>query len=220
MLLDRYDHRGLGDEGGRRRERRVWAPSPPCSMGDGDDDPLFLQVKQAEASVLERVPDAEPPAEHGERVVTGQRRLQAVSDILLGWIVGEQGRHWYVRQLQDQKAGAVIEAMTIDDLTTWGELCAWALARGHARSGDPPTIAAYLGDGRGVRATRSATSPTAYADQTERDLTRHSRPPSRAAGSRPRRGSEVAPPTGGPPIRRLLGFGPTRALRESGDDHD
>ena len=134
----------------------------------GDDDPLFLQFKEAEASVLERflVPSAEPSP--GARVVAGQRRLQATSDILLGWATGPLGRHWYVRQLQDQKGSAVIDAMTAEDLTTWGELCGWALARGHARSGEPAAIAGYL-----------RTDPTfehalaqfaaAYADQNEQD---------------------------------------------------
>ncbi len=114
--------------------------------GVGEDDPLFLQVKVAEASVLERFVEASPYASHGERVVTGQRRLQATSDILLGWTVGEHGRHIYVRQLQDQKGVAVVEAMTVDDLETWGQLCAWALARGHARSGDPAMIAGLPGE--------------------------------------------------------------------------
>jgi uncharacterized protein DUF2252 len=101
--------------------------------------------------------------------VTGQRRLQATSDILLGWTSGEMGRHIYVRQLQDQKAGVVVEAMTPDDLTTWGELCAWALARGHARSGVPASIAAYLGsdDEFGHAVRRFAAT---YADLNQRDF--------------------------------------------------
>jgi len=137
-------------------------------MGGSDADPLFLQVKQAEASVFERYLGAGPGASHGERVVIGQRRLQAASDILLGWTVGELGRHWYVRQLQDQKGSAVIETMTAADLATWGELCAWALARGHARSGEPATIAAYLGTDDAFEVAM-ATFSEAYADQTERD---------------------------------------------------
>ena len=137
-------------------------------MGGTEDDPLFLQVKQAEASVYERYLAPSPAASHGERVVTGQRRLQAASDILLGWGVGEQGRHWYIRQHEDQKGSAVIESMTAADLLTWGELCAWALARGHARSGEPATISAYLGtDDAFERAM--VTFAKAYADQTERD---------------------------------------------------
>ena len=104
-----------------------------------------LQVKQAEPSVLERFLSPSTRPSHGARVVAGQRRLQAASDVLLGWMVGPGGRNWYVRQLQDQKGGAVVEAMTLEDLATWGELCGWALARGHARSGQPAEIAGYLG---------------------------------------------------------------------------
>ena len=105
---------------------------------------------------------------HGERVVTGQRRLQAASDIFLGWAVGERGQHVYIRQLQDQKASAIIDTMTVDELATWGELCAWALARGHARSGDPALIAGYLGTDKEFDHAM-ATFAESYADQTERD---------------------------------------------------
>ncbi len=138
-------------------------------LGTGDGDPLFLQAKEAEASILERFLKPSPYPSHGERIVTGQRRLQATSDILLGWTIGERGRHVYVRQLQDQKGAAVVEAMTADDLEEWGELCAWALARGHARSGDPAVIAGYLGDGVAF-GHAAGDFATAYADQTERDL--------------------------------------------------
>ena len=137
-------------------------------LGGDQDDPLFLQVKQAEASVLERfLPPSKQPS-HGARVVAGQRRLQAASDVLLGWMVGEKGRHWYVRQLQDQKGGAIVEAMTLDDLATWGELCGWALARGHARSGHPAEIAGYVGTDKAFDHA-IADFATAYADQNERD---------------------------------------------------
>jgi uncharacterized protein (DUF2252 family) len=137
-------------------------------LGGTNDDPLFLQVKQAEPSVYERYLGPSPAASHGERVVAGQRGLQAASDILLGWSVGAQGRHWYVRQHQDQKGSAVVESMTAADLQTWGELCGWALARGHARSGEPATISTYLGaDDAFERAMTSFAE--AYADQTERD---------------------------------------------------
>lgn len=132
-------------------------------------DPLFMQVKEAEASVLERFLAASSFDNHGERVVAGQRRLQAASDILLGWTKGRLGRHVYVRQLHDQKGSAVIEAMTADDLTTWAELCGWALARGHARSGDPASIAAYLGDDDAFDHAIGEFA-VAYADQTERDF--------------------------------------------------
>ena len=136
--------------------------------GGADDDPLFLQVKEAQASVLERFLGPSGQASHGARVVAGQRRLQAASDVLLGSGVGSQGRHWYVRQLQDQKASAVVEAMTEDDLTTWGELCGWALARGHARTGEPSSIAAYLGEADTFDHAIGRFAE-AYADQTERD---------------------------------------------------
>ena len=90
------------------------------------------------------------------------------SDILLGWAVGERGQHRYVRQLQDQKGSAVIDTMTLEDLATWGELCAWALARGHARSGEPAVIAGYLGTDEAFDHAM-ATFAEAYADQNERD---------------------------------------------------
>ena len=137
-------------------------------IGDADDDPLFLQVKQAEASVYERFLHASRTASHGERVVTGQRRLQGASDILLGWGVGLRGNHAYIRQLQDQKGSAVVDTMTLEDLATWAELCAWALARGHARSGEPATIAGYLGTDNGFEHAM-ATFAEAYADQNEQD---------------------------------------------------
>jgi len=137
-------------------------------LGGDEDDPLFLQVKQAEASVLERYLSPSTQPSHGARVVAGQRRLQAASDVLLGWTVGAQGRHWYVRQLQDQKGGAVVEAMTPDDLATWGELCGWALARGHARSGHPAEIAGYLGSDKAFDHAIGDFA-AAYADQNDRD---------------------------------------------------
>ena len=137
-------------------------------IGTSDDDPLFLQAKRAEASVYERYLGPSTQGSHGERVVTGQRRLQAASDILLGWAVGERGEHAYFRQLQDQKGSAIIDTMTLEDLATWGELCAWALARGHARSGEPAVIAGYLGTDDAFDHAM-ATFAEAYADQNERD---------------------------------------------------
>ena len=133
-----------------------------------DEDPVFLQVKQAEASVLERFLGPSTYATAGERVVAGQRLLQAASDVMLGWAVGPAGRQAYLRQLQDQKGSAVIEVMTADDLVAWGKLCGWALARGHARSGDPVAIAAYLGDDNAVDHA-IAEFAAAYADQNEKD---------------------------------------------------
>ncbi|MGZ6344316.1 MAG: DUF2252 domain-containing protein [Candidatus Limnocylindrales bacterium] len=132
--------------------------------------PLFLQVKQAEASILERFLKPSQFPHHGQRVVAGQRRLQAASDVFLGWTQGALGRQLYVRQLQDEKGSAVVEAMTHDDLATWGELCGWALARGHARSGQPAAMAAYLGPPNDAAfANAIAQFASAYADQNERD---------------------------------------------------
>jgi len=130
---------------------------------------LFLQVKEAEASVYERFGHPTRFEHHGERVVAGQRRLQAASDILLGWTTGKRGRHLYVRQLHDQKAGPVVEAMTHTDLAAWGRLCGWTLARGHARSGDPVAISAYLGTDDAM-AEAMATFAERYADQNQRDF--------------------------------------------------
>jgi uncharacterized protein (DUF2252 family) len=135
--------------------------------GDGDD-PLFLQLKEAIPSVLERTLPTSTYAHHGERVVAGQRRLQAASDVLLGWTTVAHGKHFYVRQLQDQKAGAMVDEMKPADLEQWGRLCAWALARGHARSGDPVAIDAYLGEGA-TFAHAVAAFAGRYADQTEQD---------------------------------------------------
>ena len=137
--------------------------------GGSGDDPLFLQVKEAQASVYEQFLGPSSQPSHGARVVAGQRRLQAASDVFLGFAVGSRGRHVYIRQLQDQKASAVVEAMTQDDLVSWGELCGWALARGHARSGEPATIAGYLGDDDAFDRAMGSFAET-YADLTERDF--------------------------------------------------
>jgi hypothetical protein len=130
--------------------------------------PLLLQIKEGEASVLERFLGASSHANHGERVVAGQRRLQAASDVFLGWTMGREGRHFYLRQLHDQKGSAVLEAMNAADLLAWGELCGWALARGHARTGEPAAIATYLGSDDAMDHAIGKFA-VAYADQNERD---------------------------------------------------
>ena len=136
--------------------------------GRDDDDALFLQIKQAERSVLEAHLPASEYANHGQRVVTGQRLMQAASDILLGWQRGSDGRDYYWRQLRDMKGGANVAAMTASMLRSYAALCGWTLAHGHARSGDQVQIAAYLG--RSDQFDRAiAAFATAYADQTERD---------------------------------------------------
>lgn len=108
-------------------------------------DPLFLQVKEATASVLEEHVGASRYANHGQRVVEGQRLVQAVSDILLGWTQAPDGRHYYVRQLRDWKGTVDAMRLTPSEASGYAYVCGWTLARGHARSGDPATIAGYLG---------------------------------------------------------------------------
>jgi uncharacterized protein (DUF2252 family) len=136
--------------------------------GRDEDDPLFLQVKEAEASVLEAHLPKSIYNNRGHRVVAGQRLMQAASDIFLGWLRGKAGRDYYWRQLRDMKGSAKIESMSPAELVLYAGLCGWALARAHARSGDRVQISAYLGkserfDGAIVDFAE------AYADQTERD---------------------------------------------------
>ena len=109
-------------------------------------DPLFLQVKEATASVLEPFAGVSELGHHGLRVVAGQRLTQAASDIFLGWSTGPRsGRQYYVRQLWDVKGAGDPSIMDIENLAHYGNLCAWALARAHARTGDPVAISGYLG---------------------------------------------------------------------------
>ena len=142
-------------------------------LGKDDSDPLFLQVKEAEASVLEPYAGKPRFANHGRRVVEGQRMLQAAGDILLGWTraVGIDGveRDFYVRQLWDWKVSPALETMSPEILNIYAQLCGWTLARGHARSGDRIAIAAYLGTGPGFERA-IADFAAAYADQNERDF--------------------------------------------------
>jgi uncharacterized protein (DUF2252 family) len=141
-------------------------------LGRDDADPLFLQIKESEASVLEPYAGRSGYANHGQRVVEGQRLLQASSDIMLGWIrtVGVDGveRDYYVRQLWDWKFSADIDAMTPSTMDVYARLCGWTLARGHARSGDRIAIAAYLGSGEQFDKAIGEFA-VAYADQNERD---------------------------------------------------
>ena len=142
-------------------------------LGRDDSDPLFLQVKEAEASVLSRFVGASKYANMGQRVVAGQRLMQAASDIFLGWQRAEAGldgkqRDFYVRQLRDWKYSIAIEALIPRGMRIYGELCGWALARAHACSGDRIAIAAYLG-GSDVFDQAITEFAAAYADQNERD---------------------------------------------------
>jgi uncharacterized protein (DUF2252 family) len=140
--------------------------------GRDDSDPLVLQGKEAEASVLERFVGASSFEQHGERVVEGQRLMQAASDVLLGWLrtPGFDGvvRDFYIRQLWDAKGSADVETILPSGLQVYGQICAQTLARGHARSGDRVAIAAYLGGGDSFPAAIRQFA-LAYADQNERD---------------------------------------------------
>ncbi len=137
-------------------------------LGRDLGDPLFLQVKEAQASVLEPYLAPSEHAGHAARVVAGQRLMQAASDTFLGFRPADGGPDVYVRQLHDWKGSADIERMRPEDLTAYGALCAWTLARAHARSGDRIAIAAYLGSGAAFDQAL-AVFAEAYADQNERD---------------------------------------------------
>jgi uncharacterized protein (DUF2252 family) len=138
-------------------------------QGRDSGDPLFLQVKEATTSVLE---DHLPKSRYntpGQRVVEGQRLMQAASDIFLGWTRGVQAdRYYYWRQLRDMKASAEVELMSPVGMTYYARMCGWTLARAHARSGDPIAIAEYLGSG-GAFDNAIADFSARYADQNQRD---------------------------------------------------
>ena len=141
-------------------------------LGRDTGDPLFLQAKEAQTSVLEPYTQASEFKQQGRRVVEGQRLMQAASDIFLGWVTAEgpdgKNRDFYVRQLWDGKGSAVVERMTAKTMALYAKLCGWTLARAHARSGDRIAIAAYLG--KGDRFDRAICDfAEAYADQNERD---------------------------------------------------
>jgi uncharacterized protein (DUF2252 family) len=170
-LLDGYRMRhvarkvvGVGSVG-----TRAWAI---LLTGADDSDPLFLQAKEAEASVLEPYAGTSRYKNHGRRVVEGQRLMQAASDIFLGWCpaVGLDGRarDFYVRQLWDWKRSAEIERLSPRGLEVYARMCGWTLARAHARSGDRIAIASYLGAGDAFDSAIAEFSE-AYADQSERD---------------------------------------------------
>jgi uncharacterized protein (DUF2252 family) len=141
-------------------------------VGRDNSDPLFLQVKEAEASVLEPFLKQSSYNNHGQRVVEGQRLMQATGDIFLGWqrVEGADGRthDYYMRQLWDWKASANIEVMTPEMLTFYGQVCGWTLARAHAKSGDPIAISEYLGTSSSFDRAMAEFAHT-YADQNELD---------------------------------------------------
>jgi uncharacterized protein (DUF2252 family) len=175
-LLDRYRFVdlarsvvGVGSVG-----TRCWIA---LLQGRDGKDALLLQIKQAEASVLQSQVPKEMRQRHksgnqGERVVTGQRLMQASSDIFLGWerVIGVDGkqRDFYVRQLRDMKGSAAVEEMVPEGMRLYGEVCAWTLARAHARSGDAIAISAYLGEDDAFSDAIAAFAER-YADVNERD---------------------------------------------------
>ena len=141
-------------------------------VGRDENDPLFMQVKEAQASVLAPYLRKSPYSSHGQRVVEGQRMIETASDLLLGWITtdGLDGvkRDFYVRQLWDGKGSANVDAMTPKQLTKYARMCGTMLADAHARSGDAVALAAYLGTNRAFEQAMSAFAEV-YADQNERD---------------------------------------------------
>ncbi len=142
-----------------------------CGVGlfmAADDDPIFLQIKEARASVLEPYAGKSLHQNHGERVVTGQRLMQSASDMFLGWTRGQNNRDFYLRQLRDVKISAIIEDWDTAALRAYGKACAWALARAHARSGDAARIAGYLGSNTSFD-DAVCEFAVEYGDQNQRD---------------------------------------------------
>ncbi|MEW1642211.1 DUF2252 domain-containing protein [Streptomyces sp. NPDC091219] len=167
LLLDRYRFVDAA-----RKVVGVGSVGTRCFIvllaGRDQDDPLFLQIKEARKSVLEEHLPNGPYVHPGHRVVAGQRLLQAASDIFLGWMTGPQGRAFYWRQLRDMKGSADVVGMGPAALTAYARLCGTALARAHARSGDRVAIAAYLG-GTDTFERAVADFALAYAAQTTAD---------------------------------------------------
>jgi uncharacterized protein (DUF2252 family) len=139
-----------------------------CLFMAADDDPLFLQVKEARASVLEPYAGSSLHANNGQRVVVGQRIMQAASDVFLGWTRTKTGRDVYVRQLRDMKMSVVIEGSDVELLRHYARMCAHALARAHARSGDAAMMSGYMGSGQTFDDAIGEFA-VEYADQNRRD---------------------------------------------------
>jgi uncharacterized protein (DUF2252 family) len=166
VVLDRYELTDVA-----RKVVGVGAVGTRCAvvlLVADSNDPLFLQCKEARASVLEPYASKSLFNNQGERVVVGQRMMQSASDVFLGWTRDEKGHDYYFRQLRDWKMTIDIGAMSKSDWFEYVELCGWALARAHARSGDPARIAGYLGKSDAFDEAIK-TFAVGYADQTERD---------------------------------------------------
>ena len=166
VLLDRYEIVDIA-----RKVVGVGSVGTRCAvvlLMAGPDDPLFLQFKEALPSVLEPYAGKSRYENYGERVVSGQRMLQAASDIFLGWTRDDEGRNYYLRQLRDMRMALDVEGMAKTDWLEFIEVCGWALARAHARTGDAAQIAGYLGKNNQFdRAIEKFA--LAYAEQAERD---------------------------------------------------
>jgi len=132
------------------------------------DRPFFLQVKEANASVLEAYAGKSLYPHHGQRVVMGQRLMQPASDLFLGWVTGPNGRHFYVRQLRDVKLSPLVETYDSRMLSIYARICGWVLARAHAKAGDPWAITGYLGKQDDFDEAMGKFA-LAYADQAEKD---------------------------------------------------
>jgi uncharacterized protein (DUF2252 family) len=166
VILDRYQIVDVA-----RKAVGVGSVGTRCAvvlLMAGVNDPLFLQFKEALPSVLEPYAGKSRYGNHGERVVTGQRMLQSASDVLLGWTRDDEGHDYYFRQLRDMKMRIELEDMRKEDWIEYVEICGWALARAHARTGDAARIAGYLGK-NDVFDKAIEKFASAYADQTERD---------------------------------------------------
>jgi hypothetical protein len=131
-------------------------------------DSLFLQFKEANASVLEPFAKKSAYDHHGQRVVMGQRLMQPASDLFLGWATGPKGRQFYLRQLRDAKISPLVETYDAEVLSIYGRTCGWALARAHAKAGDPWKVSGYLGK-RDAFDDAMGRFAVAYADQAEKD---------------------------------------------------
>ncbi len=166
VILDRYHIVDIA-----RKVVGIGSVGTRCAVAllmAGAKDPLFLQFKQANSSVLAPYAGKSRYENQGERVVTGQRMLQSVSDIFLGWARDDEGRDYYFRQLRDMRMKIDFTQMSRQDWLEYVEICGWTLARAHARTGDPARIAGYLGKNAAMdRAVGSFA--VAYADQAERD---------------------------------------------------
>ena len=166
MLLDRYEFKDIAI-----KVVGVGSVGTVCAivllMG-GETDPLFLQVKEASASVLEAYAGKSAYTNHGQRVVVGHHLMQSASDIFLGWTESTIGRHFYIRQLRDEKIIPMVETFNATDMAVFAQWCGHSLARSHARSGEAGVIAGYLGNSDAFD-TAIVAFPATYADQTERD---------------------------------------------------